>query len=69
MVFVLALPVAKIESLCSIAESLEIVGAASVDHAVFDMGCEPLIIFGVKSTVVKTGEYRIFVDSTLYLVM
>ena len=55
-------PVAKIESLCSIAKSFEIVGAASVDHAVFDTGCEPLIILGVKSTVVKAGEYRIFVE-------
>ena len=43
-------------------ESLEIVGAASVDHAVFDTGCKPLIIFGIKSTVIKTGEYRIFVE-------
>ena len=52
----------KIESLCSIAESLEIVGAASVEHAIFDTGCKPLIIFGIKSTVVKTGEYCIFVE-------
>ena len=55
-------PVAKIESLCSIAESLEVVGVASVDQAIFDTGCKPLIIFGVESTVVKTSEYCIFIE-------
>ena len=55
-------PVVKIESLCSIAESFEVVGVASIDQAIFDMGCEPLIIFGVESMVVKTGEYHIFIE-------
>ena len=62
MVFVLAFPVTKVKCLCSIMKSFKVVGVASVNKAIFDTRCEPLIIFGLESLVVKTGEHCIFIE-------
>ena len=52
----------KVECLCSIMKSFKVVGVASINKAIFDTRCKPLMILGIECSVVKTSEYCIFIE-------